>query len=118
MKRTCQDKPAIDQPARSKRLHNLLQSNQTEAARQHAEALLAQHPDNWDVLLIAHRAQRRCGRHQQALAIALRLIEQNPGRADGYARGAQDRLLLNQPQQALSSSRRGNAALMSPIRIC
>ena len=79
---------------------HLLKRNQTEAARQHAEALLGQHPHNWDVLLITHRVQHRCGRHQQALAIALRLIEQNPERAEGYTRGVQAQLLLNQPEQA------------------
>ena len=79
---------------------HLLQGNQTEAARQLAEALLLQHPKNWDVLLIAHRAHRCCSRHQQALDIALRMIEQHPSRTKGYILGAQDRLLLNQPAEA------------------
>ena len=104
-KEFCSDQKTIADEV--KEIAILLQGNNTEMAEQQSNNLLTKHPKDRNALLIAHTVQRNRNNHQQALNIARQIVEHHPEYFDGYARGAQDLLLLNKPEQALELAKTG-----------
>ena len=87
----------------------LIQSDQASAACEAAIQLMDSKPNNRDVLLIAHTAHRSAGQHHKALKIAKQIIKNEPEYFDGYARAAQEFLVLKEPLQALQIIADGRA---------